>query len=174
MHTRRALKRRNFKRMPLESYKHVRIRIRKLEWREYDDRFERRDLKRKATKFHLSERRKIPWLEGLIYPRTYFRTKRGRYCRDQAPQEYKSKKWLQYYRKIFATNSQRAAYIRRRRWPKLRIANYRFHLPMFDLRNSRVAQRRLNKISRHRSRDSQFQSWWQNRSILWKNWSHCL
>ena len=92
MHTRRGLKRNNFVRKSLENYKYSRIRIRKLEWREYDDRFERRDFKKKATKFHISERKKIPWLESLIYPRTFFRTKRNRYRRDQAPQEYKSNK----------------------------------------------------------------------------------
>lgn len=46
--------------MALENYKPARVRIRKLEWREFDDRFERRDFKKKATKFHLSERKKIP------------------------------------------------------------------------------------------------------------------
>ena len=60
MYARRALRRGNFQRITLESYKLARARVRKLEWREFDDRFERSDFKKKATKFHISERRRMP------------------------------------------------------------------------------------------------------------------
>jgi len=48
-------------------------------------------------------------------------------------------------------------YLRNRKKSKIRIANFRLNLNMFEFRNSRAAQKRIKSVFRHRTKNSQFQ-----------------
>jgi ribosomal protein S4 len=150
----RGLKKINWEYMPELLFKGMRVRLRKLEWREPDRHFNRRGW-RNAFSFFPNERKKAPWLERIMFRRSLYSTLRGPYRRYQFPREQKRLNWLQYYRKaIFAQGSKK--YIKGRRWPKLRIYNQRLHRGFFSLRNTRVAQRHFKKLSRRKPKGSGF------------------
>lgn len=95
-------------------FKAMRIRLRRLEWRESDERFFRRGF-RHAFTFHPKERGRAPWLESLMYTRSLYNFNRGEYRRDQFPREQKANKWLQRVRKLLYRNKFTNVYIKSRR-----------------------------------------------------------
>jgi hypothetical protein len=137
-------------------FKESRLRLRRLEWRERSDRFDRQGF-RNAFTFHPRERGNAPWLESLMFTRSAYNFQRMDYKRDQFPREQKHKKWLQRLRKSLYRKNASHVYIRGRRWPLLRMYSQRLHRSLFQLRNTKVALKRFRKLSRRKTKNSGFE-----------------
>lgn len=137
-------------------FKATRLRLRKLDWRESDNKFSRHGLKTAFT-FHPKERLNAPWLESLMYRRSLYSYRRGEYRRHQFPREQKSKKWLQRFRKLMYRRKASRIYIKRRRWPLLRLYNQRLHRSAFHIRNTKISLKRFRKLLRRKPVNTGFE-----------------
>jgi ribosomal protein S4 len=135
--------------LPDVLFKMARLRLRKLEWREASDRFERFGL-RQAFTFHPKERRHARWLEALMYRRSLYSYQRGEYRRDQFPREQKSRKWMQRLRKLMYRRKLTHLYLKRRRWPTLRRYNQKLHRSAFNICTSKAMLKRFRKLARRK------------------------
>jgi ribosomal protein S4 len=142
--------------LPDVLFKMARLRLRKLEWRESSDRFERPGL-RHAFTFHPKERRHARWLESLMYRRALYSYQRGEYRRDQLPREQKSQKWLQRLRKLMYRRKPTHLYIKRRRWPTLRRYNQKLHRSAFNISTSKAMLKRFRKLTRRKPATTGFE-----------------
>jgi ribosomal protein S4 len=145
--------RRNIQALPEELFKLARIRLRKLDWRESDERFYRGGLNQAFT-FHPRERRNAPWLESLLYRRALYSYCRGEYRRAQFPREYKVNKWIQKLRKLLYRRKLVNTYVKRRRWPTLRLYNQRLGRSLFNIRTSKAVLKRFRQRARRSTKTS--------------------
>lgn len=133
--------------LPEELFKLSRIRLRKLTWRKSDGRFEYKGLKKKLT-LRPEERRRNPWLEGMLYTRSLYSTQRMPIRRHQLPKDVKSQKWLQKAKKQLFKKPTTHLYIKKRHWPRLRMYNQRLQRSLFRIRNTKAAVKRFQKLTR--------------------------
>jgi ribosomal protein S4 len=145
--------RRNIQALPEELFKLARIRLRKLDWRESDEKFHRWGLNQAFT-FHPRERRNAPWLESLLYRRSLYSYCRGEYRRAQFPREYKVNKWIQKLRKLLYRRKLANTYVKRRRWPTLRLYNQRLGRSLFNIRTSKAVLKRFRQRARRNTKAS--------------------
>lgn len=143
--------RRNVQVLPDELFRLSRSRLRKLEWRDSDEKYYRRGL-RHAFSFHPKARRNAPWLEVLLYRRALYPYKRAEFRRYMFPREQKSHRWREKLRKLMYRRKLTNTYFKKRRWHLTRMYNQRLSRSLFDIRTSKAALKRTRKRARLRTK----------------------
>jgi hypothetical protein len=142
--------------LPDELFRLSRSRLRKLEWKKADGKFEYVGLKKQLT-LKPAEKRTAPWLEGLLYSRALYSTRRLAIRRYQLPKDQKSKKWLQKAKKQLFRRPITHLYIKRRHWARLRMYNQRLSRSLFHIRNTKVAVKRFQRLNRKKTNTTGFE-----------------